>query len=85
MAFVAEELKAVFDPRGGYWDDGQYVPSVCAAIGGIIEHHMTGIGAISSEVASVTVAARHCPKCQVGELHRSEGCWHCRSCDYTKC
>lgn len=38
--FVSEELKAVFDPRGGAWVGGKYIPSVLAAIGGIIERHM---------------------------------------------
>ncbi len=42
--FVAEELKAVFDPKGGAWMDGRYVPSILAAIGGVIEQHMKSIG-----------------------------------------
>ncbi|MDE2328432.1 MAG: adenosylcobalamin-dependent ribonucleoside-diphosphate reductase, partial [Rhodospirillales bacterium] len=33
VAFVAEELKQVFDPRGGQWSGGRYVPSLVAAIG----------------------------------------------------
>lgn len=40
VRFVSEELKAVFDPRGGAWVGGKYIPSVLAAIGGIIERHM---------------------------------------------
>jgi ribonucleoside-diphosphate reductase alpha chain len=44
VAFVVEELKAVFDPRGGAWMDGHYVPSLLAAIGDIIERHMVDIG-----------------------------------------
>ena len=44
VAFVVEELKAVFDPRGGQWLNRQYVPSLLAAIGGIIEEHMVAIG-----------------------------------------
>ncbi|MPY69459.1 MAG: adenosylcobalamin-dependent ribonucleoside-diphosphate reductase [Alphaproteobacteria bacterium] len=44
VAFVVEELKAVFDPRGGQWLDGRYVPSLLAAIGGVIERHMIDIG-----------------------------------------
>lgn len=48
VAFVVEELKAVFDPRGGSWMDGKYVPSLLAAIGGVIERHMIEIGFLSS-------------------------------------
>ena len=44
VAFVAEELKAVFDPQGGRWMSGRYVPSVIAAIGEVIETHMRQIG-----------------------------------------
>ncbi len=44
VAFVVEEMKAVFDPRGGAWMDGRYVPSLLAAIGDVIERHMIDIG-----------------------------------------
>jgi len=44
VSFVVEELKAVFDPRGGQWMGGRYVPSLLAAIGGVIEKHMIAIG-----------------------------------------
>ncbi len=46
VAFVVEELKDVFDPRGGYWLEGRYVPSLLAAIGGVVENHMIDIGFI---------------------------------------
>jgi ribonucleoside-diphosphate reductase alpha chain len=44
VSFVVEELKAVFDPRGGAWMEGRYVPSLLAAIGDVIERHMIDIG-----------------------------------------
>jgi ribonucleoside-diphosphate reductase alpha chain len=44
VSFVVEELKAVFDPRGGQWFEGNYVPSLLAAIGGVIERHMIDTG-----------------------------------------
>jgi ribonucleoside-diphosphate reductase alpha chain len=44
VSFVVEELKAVFDPRGGSWVNGRYVPSLLAAIGEVIEQHMIDIG-----------------------------------------
>ncbi|MCX8231076.1 MAG: adenosylcobalamin-dependent ribonucleoside-diphosphate reductase [Alphaproteobacteria bacterium] len=48
VSFVVEELKAVFDPRGGYWIDGEYVPSLLAAIGDVIEKHLISIGFIAN-------------------------------------
>ncbi len=44
VSFVVEELKAVFDPRGGQWIGRRYVPSIMAAIGEVIERHMVAIG-----------------------------------------
>ena len=44
VSFVVEELKAVFDPRGGQWMNGRYVPSLLAAIGDVLEEHMIAIG-----------------------------------------
>jgi ribonucleoside-diphosphate reductase alpha chain len=44
VSFVVEELKAVFDPRGGQWMEGRYVPSLLAAIGDVIESHLIDIG-----------------------------------------
>ncbi len=44
VSFVVEELKAVFDPRGGAWMQGRYVPSLLAAIGDVIETHLVQIG-----------------------------------------
>jgi ribonucleoside-diphosphate reductase alpha chain len=49
LSFVVEELKAVFDPRGGAWMEGRYVPSLLAAIGNVIERHMIDIGFMPSK------------------------------------
>jgi ribonucleoside-diphosphate reductase alpha chain len=49
VSFVVEELKAVFDPRGGQWLGGKYVPSLLAAIGEVIERHMIDIGFLASQ------------------------------------
>jgi hypothetical protein len=45
--FLAEELKAVFDPQGGYFKrGGKFMPSLVAEIGEAIENHLTKIGMI---------------------------------------
>ncbi|MCY4607897.1 MAG: adenosylcobalamin-dependent ribonucleoside-diphosphate reductase [bacterium] len=49
VSFVVEELKAVFDPRGGSWMNGRYVPSLLAAIGEVLETHMKRIGFIAAD------------------------------------
>ena len=48
VSFVVEELKAVFDPQGGQWMGGRYVPSLLAAIGGVIETHMVRTGFLAA-------------------------------------
>ena len=51
VTFVAEELKAVFDPQGGHWVSGRYVPSLLAAIGEVIETHMRRTGFLQADEA----------------------------------
>ena len=58
VSFVVEELKAVFDPRGGQWMDGRYVPSLLAAIGGVLETHMIDIGFMREDDGSAPRLAR---------------------------
>jgi hypothetical protein len=45
VTFLVEELKAVFDPRGGYWQPGgRFMPSIIAELGHVIEKHLQMIG-----------------------------------------
>lgn len=45
VTFLVEEMKAVFDPRGGYYKaGGVYMPSLVAELGSIIEAHLKSIG-----------------------------------------
>lgn len=48
--FMVEELKAVFDPKGGYFKPGGvFMPSIVAEIGHCIERHMQMIGMIKAD------------------------------------
>lgn len=48
--FLVEELKAVFDPKGGYFKKGGvFMPSLVAEIGYVLEAHLKSIGKISTE------------------------------------
>ncbi|MCX8474783.1 MAG: adenosylcobalamin-dependent ribonucleoside-diphosphate reductase [Sphingomonas sp.] len=89
VAFVADELKAVFDPRGGAWMQGRYVPSLLAAIGGIIERHVGGLELPNAHHADVARTAKAipqtCPQCGAATLARSEGCNTCLDCGFSKC
>ena len=90
VSFIVEELKAVFDPRGGQWMDGRYVPSLLAAIGGVIEKHMIEIGFLKREdldrERNLNGERRSgCPRCGEAALVYQEGCSVCLSCGYSKC
>ncbi|MDA7429668.1 adenosylcobalamin-dependent ribonucleoside-diphosphate reductase [Primorskyibacter aestuariivivens] len=97
VSFVVEELKAVFDPRGGAWVQGKYIPSILAAIGGVIEKHMVAIGFLEGEgkglksdptaqvVGLDAPRGKACSSCGQYEMRMVEGCMTCMSCGYSKC
>ncbi|HLY56533.1 MAG TPA: LAGLIDADG family homing endonuclease, partial [Stellaceae bacterium] len=95
VSFVVEELKAVFDPRGGAWMNRRYVPSLLAAIGNVIEQHMIEIGFLPPQETpeagqKVALAAGdqrlgRCPRCGMAALVFQEGCAQCTNCGFSKC
>ena len=51
VTFIVDELKAVFDPRGGYWQPGgKFMPSIIAELGHIVEKHLQFIGLLPNEM-----------------------------------
>ena len=99
VSFVVEELKAVFDPRGGAWVQGNYIPSILAAIGGVLEQHMIAIGFLEGEGMGLKEdpkagqqvvnlnenRGKACPSCGQFDMQMVEGCMTCRSCGHSKC
>jgi ribonucleoside-diphosphate reductase alpha chain len=97
VSFVVEELKAVFDPRGGAWMGGKYIPSILAAIGGVIETHLVAIGFLAGEglglksdpqaeaLAGSERPKVSCSSCGSYDLRMIEGCMTCGNCGYSKC
>jgi ribonucleoside-diphosphate reductase alpha chain len=98
VSFVVEELKAVFDPRGGAWMGGKYIPSILAAIGGVIEQHLVATGFIEGEGMGLksdpqaqqiqgggAPRGKACSSCGSYELRMVEGCMTCASCGFSKC
>ena len=96
--FVVQELKEVFDPKGGQFMKGKYVPSMLAAIGGIIENHMMRIGYIEGKEVSMTKptadeppvmgtikAPKACPNCHGYNFKSESGCEVCVDCGHSKC
>lgn len=95
ISFIPDELKAVFDPRGGAWMNGKYVPSLLAAIGGVIERHLEQFapGQLDLPISFPPETEERafgnggliCPQCAAVGMIREEGCNKCLSCGYSKC
>lgn len=96
VRFVAQELREVFDPKGGAYMGGKYVPSMLAALGDIIAEHMQAIGYADFRVepvdqdsplapASVIPMGDQCPSCGSFNLQSQSGCKVCKDCGYSTC
>jgi len=97
--FLVEELKNVFDPKGGYYKrGGVYMPSLVAEIGTVIEQHLVATGVIKVEVdehqqayleakkeEAKGVEMQLCIKCNVKALILMDGCMTCTNCGDSKC
>ncbi|MEO5341142.1 MAG: TSCPD domain-containing protein [Magnetococcus sp. MYC-9] len=97
--FLVEELRSVFDPRGGYFKPGgKYMPSLVAEIGECLERHMTKIGILQpaeppEELRRKRQIAQEggltggtlCPKCSQLSVVRLDNCDTCLECGYSKC
>jgi hypothetical protein len=97
--FLVEELKNVFDPKGGYYKrGGVYMPSLVAEIGTVIEQHLVATGVIKVKVdahqqayleakkeEAKGVEMQLCTKCNVKALILMDGCMTCTNCGDSKC
>lgn len=99
--FLVEELKGVFDPKGGYYKKGGvYSPSLVSEIGCAIEAHLIRIGMVKPDLsmkdAAMTMVneknaldlakdAHLCEKCLVKAVVFLGGCKTCLSCGDSKC
>lgn len=92
--FLIDELKSIYDPNGGYFKKGKYMPSLVADIGYVVEQHLEKIGmAIGSaklkSASTVTEVPDSnkmiCPQCNQRELISQENCLKCLACEYSKC
>jgi ribonucleoside-diphosphate reductase alpha chain len=93
--FLVEELRSVFDPRGGYWVGGRYVPSLVAEIGDCLQQHMERLGIVEQNspppiVKSAKENAKGikpqglCEKCGAFAVIFSGGCDKCQECGFSK-
>lgn len=94
-SFVAKELREVFDPKGGAFMQGRYVPSLLAALGDVVAEHMTSIGygdfrpeeaqARHDEEVHKPVSMASCKSCGSFNISVEGGCATCKDCGSSKC
>ena len=98
VSFVASELREVFDPKGGAYMRGKFVPSLLAAIGDVIAEHMESIGygdfrpkktsvppVAKSDLAIQAPMGDTCPSCGGYDFRVESGCKTCQGCGHSKC
>lgn len=98
--FLVDELKSVYDPNGGYFKKGKYIPSMAAEIGYVIEEHLSKLGIMDNkkiakvdadiEVKEAETVVKNdgkmiCPVCHERELIFQENCTKCLACGHSKC
>lgn len=98
--FLIEELKSVFDPKGGYFKQGKWMPSLVSEIGEVIEDHLIEIGVHQKDEtlkeAAVMMLAEKleknheqkmllCPKCNQQTAVIMDGCLTCTECGWSRC
>jgi len=93
ITFLVDELKAVFDPRGGYWQTGgKFMPSIIAELGYIIEKHLQTIGLLKKlemdeerkkliEDKKAEFQARNQQQDAFAKSHFPEGAQLCTKCN----
>lgn len=97
VSFVPKELLEVYDPKGGQYIQGEYVPSILALIGKTIQEHMRRTGYQSTpekdtpdpeeevhQTSSFAVPDQ-CPVCKGFNMIKVSGCPTCQDCGHSKC
>jgi len=100
VRFVANELKNIFDPNGGQWVKGRYIPSFIALLGQTVELHFNSIGYMKSDEPNEssepkdtkvgmdsinTKSPTQCLECKGFNITLSGGCPVCLDCGHSKC
>ena len=93
--FLVEELRSIFDPRGGYWVGGRYFPSLVAEIGECLQQHMERLGIAEPNNSIIPGDPKTkpvpgfkpqgvCSKCGAFAVIFSGGCDKCQECGFSK-
>ncbi|MHA6962577.1 TSCPD domain-containing protein [Zobellella denitrificans] len=93
IRFIVDELRAVFDPQGGYFrPGGRYMPSLVAEIADVIERHLAAITPAtepvpehSGDATGFPAGARLCRKCLTRAAVQVDGCLTCLNCGDSRC
>jgi ribonucleoside-diphosphate reductase alpha chain len=96
-SFLVEELVSIYDPNGGYYNHGEFVPSLPAEVGRLIASHLQSLGIMEKPepvadspqegeaVSLADMSGPRCPMCNAPGLQKKEGCLVCPHCGFSKC
>ncbi|MDQ3617984.1 MAG: NrdJb [Pseudomonadota bacterium] len=78
VTFLVDEMKAVFDPKGGYFKaGGVYMPSLVAELGSIVEDHLKSIGMMHdpemSDAQRALIAEKRAAYAAISSKKNSDG------------
>jgi ribonucleoside-diphosphate reductase alpha chain len=91
VAFLADELRSVSDPNGGYFNGSRLVPSLISEIGDVLKQHIGDVKQSVPEKEHVetekldTAGKTLCKACREVAVVREGGCAKCLSCGESKC
>lgn len=68
VSFLVEEMKSVFDPQGGYFKNGVFMPSLIAEVGEVIEEHLKELGLMNKHGLAVVPETKYGTTDQPGEV-----------------
>ncbi len=81
-SFLVAELKSIYDPSGGYFRQGEYVPSIPAELGRVIETHLRTLGILREPVETngVAPAVAAASQSAAGNSPTANGFMFCPKC-----
>ncbi len=97
--FILEELRSIYDPNGGMYKEGKYVPSLYSEIADLLETAFIDLGVLEEKEDDNRMVEKLnkdeidpaqlkiCPKCNRKSLVVTNGCFQCieNDCLYSKC
>lgn len=89
ITFLIDELRSVFDPNGGHFRKGKYIPSLVAEIGEVLEEHLSTTGVYVKDdslamAAQQMIQEKREAKVKSSTVHHKDQCPKCNEISLVK-